>query len=97
LDLSGLEVEDSYNAPFTCHIFFVFFSGTEVGEALVGVFLVFVFFSPLALLIAFGFLVWWYPLNASTLGLVGAPHLSAHSLKFFYRLFILVSIVPPLV
>jgi hypothetical protein len=39
-------VEDSDNALFTCQIFFVFFDGVEVGEALVGVFLIFVFFPP---------------------------------------------------
>jgi hypothetical protein len=79
-------VEDSDNALFTRHTFFVLFGGDEVGEALVGVFLIFVFFSPLALLIGFDFLGWWRPLNAlscsqcirivvmrlSTLGLVGA-------------------------
>jgi hypothetical protein len=86
LDLSNPGVEDLDDAPFTRHTLFVFFSGTEVGEALAGVFLVSVFFSALALLIAFDFLVWWHPLNAlscsqcflnvamrlSTLGLVEA-------------------------
>jgi hypothetical protein len=52
-------VEDSGDAPFTCHTLFVFFGGAEVGEALTGVFLVSVFFSPLALLIAFSFFGWW--------------------------------------
>jgi hypothetical protein len=41
-------VEDSDDAFFTRHTFFVFFGGDEVGEALAGVFLIFVFFSPLA-------------------------------------------------
>jgi hypothetical protein len=36
------------------------------------VFLISVFFSPLALLIAFAFLGWWRSLNAFALGLVGA-------------------------
>jgi hypothetical protein len=36
-----------------------------------------VFFSPLASLIAFDFLGWWHPLNAFTLGLVGATFLPA--------------------
>jgi hypothetical protein len=49
LDLSGPGVQDSDDALFTCHTFFVFFGGAEVGEALVGVFLFFVFFSPLSL------------------------------------------------
>jgi hypothetical protein len=52
-------VEDSDVALFTRHTFFVFFGGDEVGKALAGVFLIFVFFSPLALLI--GFLGWWRP------------------------------------
>jgi hypothetical protein len=34
--------------------------------------LIFVLFSPFALLIAFAFLGWWRPLNAFSLGLVGA-------------------------
>jgi hypothetical protein len=51
-------VEDSDDAPFTHHTFFVFFGDDEVGEALAGVFLISVFFSPLALLIAFAFLGW---------------------------------------
>jgi hypothetical protein len=49
-------VEDSDEALFTRHTFFVFFGGNEVGEALAGVFLIFVFLSPLALLISFAFL-----------------------------------------
>jgi hypothetical protein len=49
-------VEDSDDALFTRHTFFVFFGGDEVSEALAGVFLISVFFSPLALLIAFTFL-----------------------------------------
>jgi hypothetical protein len=52
-------VEHSDDALFTRHTFFVFFGGDEVGEALAGLFLISVFFSPLALLIAFDFLVWW--------------------------------------
>jgi hypothetical protein len=67
----GLGVEDSDDAPFTRHTFFVFFGGDEVGEALTGVFLISVFFSPLTL-IGFDFLGWWRPLNDFTLGLVGA-------------------------
>jgi hypothetical protein len=39
-------VEDSDDALFTCHTFFVFFGGDEVGEALAGVFLISIFFSP---------------------------------------------------
>jgi hypothetical protein len=65
-------VEDPDDAPFTCHTLFVLFGGDEVIEALVGVFLVSIFFSPLALLIAFGFPGWWRPFDASTLGLVEA-------------------------
>jgi hypothetical protein len=64
LGSSGPGVEDSDDALFTRHTFFVFFGGDEVDEALAGVFLIFVFFSPLALLIAFDFLGWWHPLNA---------------------------------
>jgi hypothetical protein len=81
-------VEDPDDAPFTRHTLFVFFGGAEVVEALAGVFLVSVFFSPLALLIVFGFLVWWLPFDAlfcsqrflivamrlSTLGLVVATY-----------------------
>jgi hypothetical protein len=76
-------VGDSDNTLFTRYSFFVLFGGDEVGEALVGVFLISIFFSPLDLLISF--LGWWHPLNAlscsqcflvvvmrlSTLGLVG--------------------------
>jgi hypothetical protein len=83
---SGPGVEDSDDALFTRHTFFVFFGGDEVGEALAGMFLISVFFSPLSLLIAFDFMGWWCLLNAlscsqcflivvmrlSTLGLVGA-------------------------
>jgi hypothetical protein len=65
-------VEDSDDALFTRHTFFVLFSGDEVGEALAGVYLIPVFFPPLALLIDFDFLGWWRPLNYFTLGLVGA-------------------------
>jgi hypothetical protein len=65
-------VENSDDAFFTRHTFFVFFGGDEVGEALVGVFLISVFLSPLALLIGLDFLGWWRPLNDFTLGLVGA-------------------------
>jgi hypothetical protein len=65
-------VEDSDAALFTRHTFFVLFSGDEVGEALAGVFLISIFFSPLALLIGFDFLGWWRPLYDFTLGLVGA-------------------------
>jgi hypothetical protein len=39
-------VEESDNALFTRHTFFVFFSGDEVGEALAGVFLASVLFPP---------------------------------------------------
>jgi hypothetical protein len=56
-------VDDSDNDPFTHHTLFVFFGGIEVGEALAGVSLVSIFFPPLALLIAFGFFVWWRPLD----------------------------------
>jgi hypothetical protein len=56
LGSSGLGVEDSDNALFTRHTFFVLFGVDEVGEALAGVFLISVFFPPLALLIAFDFL-----------------------------------------
>jgi hypothetical protein len=72
MDSSGPGVEDSDYTLFTCHTFFVFFSGDEVGEALVGLFLIYVFFPPLALLIAINLFGWWCPLNAFTLGLVGA-------------------------
>jgi hypothetical protein len=65
-------VEDSDDALFARHTFFVLFGGDEVGEALAGVFLISIFFSPLALLIGFDFLGWWCPLNDFTLGLVGA-------------------------
>jgi hypothetical protein len=65
-------VEDSDDALFTRNTFFVLFGGDEVGEALAGVFLIFVFFSPLALLIGFNLLGWWCLLNAFTLDLVGA-------------------------
>jgi hypothetical protein len=41
-------VEGSDNALFTRHTF-VFFGGDEVGEAFAGVFLISVFFPPLAL------------------------------------------------
>jgi hypothetical protein len=51
-------VEDSDDAPFTCHTFFVLFGGDEVGEALAGVFLISIIFYPLALLIGFNFLGW---------------------------------------
>jgi hypothetical protein len=90
LGSSGPGVEDSNDTLFTRHTFFVFFSGDEVSEALAGVFSIFVFFSPLALLISIDFLGWWRLLNAlsrsyfflivvmrlSTLGLVGLPFLS---------------------
>jgi hypothetical protein len=83
---SGPEVEDSDDALFTRHTFFVFFGGDEVSEALAVVFLISVFLSPLALLIGFDLLGWWFLLNAlsfsqcfiiivtrlSTLGLVEA-------------------------
>jgi hypothetical protein len=49
-------VEDSGDAFFTHHTFFVFFGGDEVGGALEGVFMIFVFLSLLALLISFDFL-----------------------------------------
>jgi hypothetical protein len=76
LGSSGPEVEDSGDALFTRHSFFVLFGGDEVGEVLAGVFLIFVFLPTLALLIDLDFLGWWRPLNDFTLGLVGAPHLS---------------------
>jgi hypothetical protein len=63
-------VEDSADGLFTHHTFFVFFGGDEVGGAFAGVSVIFVFFSPLALLIGFNFLGWWHPLNALSLGLV---------------------------
>jgi hypothetical protein len=49
-------VKDSDNALFTHHTFFVLFGGDEVGKDLAGMFLISVFFSPLALLIGFDFL-----------------------------------------
>jgi hypothetical protein len=58
LGLSGPGVEELDDAHFTRHTFFVFFGGDEVGEPLAGVFLIFVLFSPFALLIAFAFLGW---------------------------------------
>jgi hypothetical protein len=54
-------VEGSDDTLFTHHTFFVFFGGDEVGEALAWLSLISVFFSPLALLIAFDFLGWWRP------------------------------------
>jgi hypothetical protein len=42
-------VEDSDNAPFTRHTFFVFFGGDEVGEALAGGVLDFRLLLPLSL------------------------------------------------
>jgi hypothetical protein len=39
-------VENSDDALFTRHTFSIFFGGDEVGEALSGVFLIYVFFSP---------------------------------------------------
>jgi hypothetical protein len=48
-------VEDSDDALFARHTFFVFFGGDEVSEALAGVFLISIFFSPLALLFGFDF------------------------------------------
>jgi hypothetical protein len=86
LGSSGPGVEDSNDALFTRQTLFVFFGGDEVDEAFAGVFLVSIFFPPLALLIGFDFLGWWHPLNAlscsqcflviimrlSTLGLVDA-------------------------
>jgi hypothetical protein len=65
-------VEDLDNALFTHHTFFVFFDGDKVGEALVGVFLISVFFSPLALLVSFAFMGWWRLLDALSFGLVGS-------------------------
>jgi hypothetical protein len=55
LDSSRLRAKDLDDAPFTHHTLFVFFGGAEVDEALARVFLLFVFFSPLALLIGFSF------------------------------------------
>jgi hypothetical protein len=46
LGSSGPGVEDSDDAPFTRHSFFVFFGGDEDSEALAGVFLISVFFPP---------------------------------------------------
>jgi hypothetical protein len=46
LGSSGPGVEESDDALFTRHTFFVFFGGDEVGEALAGVFLISVFFPP---------------------------------------------------
>jgi hypothetical protein len=51
-------VEDSDDTLFTCLTFFVLLGGAKVGEALAGVFLISVFFPPLALLISFDFLGW---------------------------------------
>jgi hypothetical protein len=51
-------VEDSNSALFTRHTFFVFFGGGEIGEVLVGVFLISVLFPPLALLVSFDLLGW---------------------------------------
>jgi hypothetical protein len=67
LGSSDPAVEDSGDALFTHYNFFVLFGGDEVGEALVGVFAISVFLSPLYLLIAFDFLV-----------CSGPPHLPAH-------------------
>jgi hypothetical protein len=64
-------VEDSDDVLFTRYTF-VFFGRDEVSEALTGVFLISVFFSPLVLLVSFDVLGWWRLLNAFTLGLVGA-------------------------
>jgi hypothetical protein len=89
-------VEDSDDALFTRHTF-IFFGGDEVSEALAGVFLIFVFSPPLALLTAFDILGWWRPLNDFTLGLVGATSPSYTRLEIFYRPFVPVSIAPPLV
>jgi hypothetical protein len=72
LGSSGPVLEDSDDALFTRHTFFVLFGGDEVSEALAGVFLISIFLSPLDLLIGFDFLGWWRPLNDFTLGLVGA-------------------------
>jgi hypothetical protein len=63
LDSSGSGVEDSDDALFTRHTFFVFFGGDEVSEALAGMFLVSVF-STFALFVSFDLLGWWHPLNA---------------------------------
>jgi hypothetical protein len=65
-------VEDLDDAFFTRHTFFVPFGGDEVGEALAGVFLISVFFSPLPLSTDFDFFSWLHPLNAFALALVGA-------------------------
>jgi hypothetical protein len=46
LGSSGPGVEESDDALFTRHTFFVFFGGDEVGEALAGVFFISVFFPP---------------------------------------------------
>jgi hypothetical protein len=82
LGSSGTGVEDSDDSVFTRHSF-VFFGGDEVGEALAGVFLISIFFSPLALLIGFDFLGWWRPLNDFTLGFVGATSPSYTRLEIF--------------
>jgi hypothetical protein len=89
-------VEDSDDALFTHHTF-VFFGGDDVSEALAVVFLIFVFFFPLALLFRFNMLGWWHSLNAFTLGFVGATSPSCSRLEIFYRPFVLVSMAPPLV
>jgi hypothetical protein len=75
---------NSDDTLFTRHTFFVLLGGDEVGEALAGVFLIFIFFSLLALLIGFDFLDWWRPLNALSLGLVGATFFSAYGQIFPY-------------
>jgi hypothetical protein len=78
LGSSGPGVEDSDNALFySPHLLFVLFGSDEVGEALAGVFLISVFFSPLALLIAFDFLGWWRPLLSPWVW-SGPPHPPAH-------------------
>jgi hypothetical protein len=46
LGSSGPRVEGSDDALFTRHTFFVFSGGDGVGEALAGVFLISVIFSP---------------------------------------------------
>jgi hypothetical protein len=83
LGSSGLRVEYSDDSLFTRHTFFVFFGGANVGEALAGVFLISVFFPPLALFIVYDFLGWWRLLNAFTLGLVGATSSSYTRLEIF--------------
>jgi hypothetical protein len=77
---SGPGVEDLDDALFTYHTLYVFFGGAEVGEALAGVFLVFILFYSLALLIAFGLFSGyetWVPLGPPRPG--SRPSLTSRS------------------